>query len=189
MNCCESLLEDRRLLHSKFKDKSNRYCHSGIFSGRTGSPFESLTSYLTPYEMQALVTTLIEQYTSRDLSYEQDSLKASIGIFNHFFNPDFKNRGGENISRHIWGLHFSCNRLWGEIGDTRINLFWRHKIDDHSTPTRRKAFPSWSWAGWSGAIIFTSTKTRALERNISLELEDGSRVPFEEIVRTCQPSQ
>ena len=188
MNCCESLLEDRLLLHSKFKDRAKWYCHSGIFSRRSESPFRSLRTS-DSYSNPSLLITLIEQYTARDLSYDQDSLNAFTGILKRFCKASPTKTYVEEIVHHIWGLPFRCIRTPGSLVGTQINVFWRHKVDGHSAPTLRKAFPSWSWAGWSGAIVFTGANLSGLEKKIWLELVDGSRHLFEHVLRTAYPSR
>lgn len=156
MNCCESLLENRQLLHSKPKDRAKWYCHSGIFSGQSKNPFRALPkSDLEP--CAPMLQALIEQYTTRQLTFEQDPLNAFMGIFKRFCKPFVRVGYVELMNNHIWGLPFSCKRLLGSLGDTEIGLFWHYKLDGDSTPTRRKAFPSWSWARWSGAIAFADT--------------------------------
>lgn len=189
MNCCESLLEHRRLLHTRSKERAIRYCHSGIFSGRSENPFRSIEPRGAYYDI-SLLTALIEQYTARNLSYEQDSLNAFEGIFKRFCNPSFKHGYIERICRHIWGLPLVTNRFLGSLGSFKFNFFWRHQLDGDSIPTRRKAFPSWSWAGWSGAVVFTNPDplTANLEKKIWLELEDSSRVSLEYVLLTFQPS-
>jgi hypothetical protein len=187
MNCCESLQENRLVLHSKRKDKANRYCHSGIFSGRSESPFSSLSTSDSDLNLSFL-RNLIERYTARDLSYDHDSLNAFTGILKYFCEPKQSRTGmlWEDSFHHIWGLPFICRR-WQQplpsdsnsIYRTLINSSWRHRLNGDSTPTRRKAFPSWSWAGWSGAIDFSPALWGVRNKNIWLELEDGSRVRFD----------
>lgn len=62
-------------------------------------------------------------------------------------------------------------------------LSWRHKPTSRSAPRRRKEFPSWSWAGWAGPVVWQSRKfysdilnegTAAGLDAVRLQFEDGS---------------
>lgn len=76
---------------------------------------------------------MIEQYTHRYMSYQQDILNAFAGI------------------SHIFSLAFKCGMRFGlPEALLDISLLWR--------PTeqlkRRRGFPSWSWSGWVGRVAY-----------------------------------
>ncbi|MCJ1244821.1 hypothetical protein MMC30_002021 [Trapelia coarctata] len=90
--------------------------------------------YLTTYDFNSLYWRLVHDYTSRDMSLPSDSLNAFSA-----FAAEFE-RAGRKLT---WGL---------PISDTVHHLLWEHEPWDFRPIVRRKDFPSWSWAGWSGTV-------------------------------------
>lgn len=148
MNCSEGIYGTLDDLHTKDRSKFLRFMHSGILSGRDNRPFgpvdaENRSSSISLY----IYHDLARQYTARDLSFEEDSLKAFAGIMRHLMS-----------SRHpiyqIWGVPFDHQ----DYESMLRGLLWSHKRNCWSTlgkPRRRSGFPSWSWAGWAVEIDFT----------------------------------
>jgi hypothetical protein len=77
MNYCESLLEDRLVLRSKRKDKTSRYCHSGVLAGLDAS---ALVDVANRERRFGVVRSLLGEYTKRNLTFEEDSLNDFAGI-------------------------------------------------------------------------------------------------------------
>lgn len=74
---------------------------------------------------------MFEEYSRRQLSYESDALKASLGFI--------KMLEGMNLYS-LWGV------LINRSAHPQLRIHWYHK-----TPTkRRQGFPSWSYLGWEG---------------------------------------
>lgn len=86
------------------------------------------------------VASCIEEYTTRRLCHDSDSLNACLGILNSFDTND--------VWSHLWGVIVQ-SRNWGSLKFwTYLRLTWYHP-----RPTRRREdFPSWSWVGWDGPI-------------------------------------
>lgn len=80
----------------------------------------------------------ISEFTRRQLSYEEDSLDAFLGILEHYKTRDV---------HHIWGLPIQKD----SPGKYVFILAWVHT---EASSTRRDAFPSWSWTGWAGGVDF-----------------------------------
>ncbi|KFY47484.1 hypothetical protein V495_01922 [Pseudogymnoascus sp. VKM F-4514 (FW-929)] len=85
---------------------------------------------------------MINEYTSRDMTYPNDRLSGFQGVLN-FFNLKYG-------PRFIWGM-------WSEKMLVH-SLLWqpeqylaRIPIDEN---TNAPIYPSWSWAGWSGAVKY-----------------------------------
>lgn len=82
----------------------------------------------------------IQEYTTRDLTLEEDSLNAFLEVLSYYARmrrPIF----------HLWGLALrEDERAARRPRDMMLDLFWWHK----ATGTRRRGFPSWCWAGWAG---------------------------------------
>ncbi|EAT82422.1 hypothetical protein SNOG_10087 [Parastagonospora nodorum SN15] len=82
---------------------------------------------------------IIEQHSTRYLSFEKDALDAITGIWGMFekHNPDF---------RHIFGIPFCTRPLRPSC--VYPSLLWAHV----SPAVRRLEFTSWSFLGWKGAV-------------------------------------
>ena len=89
----------------------------------------------------------VQNYTGRDLTYDDDILNAFTAIL-----QDHSVRFGTIF---CWGLplqHFTESLMWTN----------GHHYDKTSTPLIRRAgsqkaraaFPSWSWAGWKGHVQY-----------------------------------
>jgi hypothetical protein len=107
MNCCESLLEDRLVLHSNRNDKANRYCHSGVLAGLDAFASVGVANRERRFE---IVQSLVEEYTKRNLTFEEDSLNGFAGIFRHFCNSSTRN----DSFTHFWGIpcYFTPRTHW-----------------------------------------------------------------------------
>ncbi|KEZ39450.1 hypothetical protein SAPIO_CDS9308 [Scedosporium apiospermum] len=112
----------------------------------------------------------MEKYTSRALTFEEDSLNAFGGIIEEFSRSSpcrglttleekmFRLRSGGNIddiSQRILQRNSSqvpgqCFSIWGIPFKTRG--FQSNFLD--MDLIRRSAFPSWSWAGWEGSVVY-----------------------------------
>ncbi|MCJ1396728.1 hypothetical protein MMC18_009620 [Xylographa bjoerkii] len=185
MNCCESFQENRQLLHSQKGDKALRFMHSGIFSTRATSDFTSFSTEKPELRLQRLREIIIE-YSSRDLSYDEDSLNAIAGIITHFCEIE----ATSSTVSHLYGLPFLYRD--GQIQHFSHGFLWIHDIKTSEDAYRRENFPSWSWVGWCGRIWFPTYIGISPDR-IWLELVEGSRVLMTQhinrIISTKSPEQ
>lgn len=84
----------------------------------------------------------LSEYSGRELTYDSDSLKAFLGIFNSYKqNPK---RLASTPLHLAWGLFFHLKQTEG----LRVYLDWQH----NKPAARRPEFPSWTWAGWGGPL-------------------------------------
>lgn len=117
-------------------------------------------------------TFLHQQYTTRNLSYDDNSLNAFLGIARQFESPIPFGDGSEVFWLvSSWGLPYThCSNSTPIERETSFlnQLTWTHKFrdghivrcsdesrDEHQPParaTRIIKFPSWSWVGWKGEI-------------------------------------
>lgn len=122
-----------------------------------------------------------EEYSTRSLTFDEDSLNAFTGVARSL------EKSRRPPVRNIFGIPFlhprdvatpSCNYLQMLLA----GLSWRHKPTPGSTPRRRQEFPSWSWAGWAGPVVWPSRThyaailndgTAAVLDTVRLQLEDG----------------
>jgi hypothetical protein len=95
----------------------------------------------------------MEDYTRRNLSYEADALKAVSGVFSRLIDgsePIFNLSGLPYKLRSKYGTTYDIERKQEEA--LGIALSWCHRPG--SEPKRRYMFPSWTWAGWTGAVYW-----------------------------------
>lgn len=82
----------------------------------------------------------VQEYTTRDLTLEDDSLNAFLGVLNYYART-------RRPILHLWGLALrEDERTARRPRDMMLDLFWWHE----AAGARRRGFPSWSWAGWAG---------------------------------------
>ena len=137
----ESYFSQRRLI---FTDKQVLFdCGRGVISEDLQ---HSQIEYDYPLErgkpnvVEIAVHELIEGYTQRVLTHDDDILNAFDGIL-----ADFEQN--EPPIRSHWGI---CSTLdaSGYLKGLLIGLCWVHPVQNENI-YRRLGFPSWSWAGWS----------------------------------------
>lgn len=123
-----------------------------------------------------------EEYSTRSLTFDEDSLNAFTGVTRNL------EKSRMPPVRNICGIPFlhprdvatpSCDYLQMLLS----GLSWRHKPYSRTAPRRRQEFPSWSWAGWAGPVVWPSRTYYAaiLEKGtavgidaVRLQFEDGS---------------
>lgn len=139
---------------------------SGVFSPWRGKVLGStdLETFATKDASFHQVQRLVEQFTARRLSFDADSLNAFLGVLRYFeTNHDVY---------HIWGIPFVVHPTMVSHHPRHADAYlvdglcWRHVHScwgdkgpepgadggERRRPRRRAGFPSWSWAGWEGAI-------------------------------------
>lgn len=191
--------------------------HELYFESRSGSnretveaPFPCLDSNLFIYQKPSFdpwnannpefVSKAIAEYSSRNLSREEDALMAALGFLKAF-------QDGPNPVYHHWGVPIFPDQTI-RLGHGRktfpylgpkppepfshegflLGLCWR-AAGDHlegysgGRIRRRSGLPSWSWAGWSCTLDQEPQSVYEIEHfhahhdaNVSLELIDGGTV-------------
>lgn len=136
----------------------------------------------------------IEEYTRRELTFDDDSMDAFLGVLHFHISRSWS-------TLHLWGL--PVHKLW-RVGEGQpkfqFELLWRHD----APATRRREFPSWTWAGWAGPVKFCG-RFRPGEsvpflplrhrQGVTISVEDGEPKTFHEYaegaldrLRSCKPS-
>lgn len=100
----------------------------------------------------------VQQYTHRQLTHPSDILDAFSGL-SSIFERSFQ-------ARSLFGLQES-------VLDTA--LLWRPDGHLQRRICRHKNFPSWSWAGWEGAVYYDKPLT--IRRNGDGVITDYTRSP------------
>ncbi|KAJ4141797.1 hypothetical protein NW768_001015 [Fusarium equiseti] len=113
----------------------------GVFYGTPAPLIESFrTSHYTELlsgDLGEYWHDLIEMYLIRSLTFENDKLKAIMGLA-----EQVKNSQKENVSMlgsyilGLWSSTLENSLLWSNLGDS---------------PSRNSRFPSWSWASIEGS--------------------------------------
>ena len=117
-------------------------------------------SFMERAEFGKTYCKLVSGYSTRHLTYESDGLRAVSGLLRRL-----------EIS---FGVGFVC----GIPKDTMPEfLLWNHQLQLNLPKAiqRRASIPSWTWAGWSGAVEF-SILTHRIQKAIDMSLT----VPSEE---------
>ena len=92
-------------------------------------------------------------YSSRSLTYDEDSLNAFSAIINEYKDMELHVKNGL-VGRFsvLTGIPFlSANTGYDDTGLCRhliFGLLWYH----NTFTRRRHGLPSWSWAGWEGGV-------------------------------------
>ena len=184
MNCFESIQSNLDLTHVKNKSKSLQFMHSGIFSGKRKQAFAAVD--LEKSAVGNLVRYLehVHQYSSKNLSFEEDALEAFAGI------TSYLQRARDPIFQ-VWGVPFwyPRGRAAAEVCKSLVvGLLWRHIHDqdpEYKKPYRREGFPSWSWAGWVGQVEFLVPVSYPMFESkvigIHLEYEAGDLVKLNNV--------
>lgn len=128
------------------------------------------------------------QFTKRELSFDSDSLHAFAGIM------DFMSRVEPpvlNISGLPYVLSTKAEAYQHVETHLVVSLCWFHFTA--TSARRRLGFPSWTWAGWAGAVRWMSlpfSGHRSCEskiRDVCFEFRDGkSTRSTEHLLRTGQ---
>jgi hypothetical protein len=171
MNCFESNHCALDEIHVKNKSKTRETIRTGIFGqtkyehyGKLVRDKESLNASFGRY------LSNVEDYTSRNLSFDEDSLNAFEGIIKQFSQERY-------AFNHVWGLAYPSN------GPRSLDMFvhsltWMHR--KKTKARRRNLFPSWTWAGWEGHIVYDASRGKIVSFNNALHdlrfqgMADGS---------------
>lgn len=180
MHCYESLCVSFDMLyatHSRHSDEHNNFIKPKLFG------FGHQTAGILTYVHCA------EEYTMSSLTFDEDSLNAFTGVTRNL------EKTRKPPVRNICGVPFlhpsdvatpSCNYLQMLLA----GLAWRHRPTADTAPRRRHGFPSWSWAGWAGPVVWPSKSHYAAILNegtaagfdaVRLQLEDGSVVQISDM--------
>jgi hypothetical protein len=182
----ESILSGRRLFFTE--DQAYFECQSRIHFEAMDINFKMidfpeswLWAFHSPIHQRSRIGVtlhsymeLISEYTSRDLSFDEDSFAAFAGIANESANskpPTFQ----------ISGIPIKDDWESAETGNiTSIKnfflsaLMWEHKSSKYSegpNARRRPQFPSWSWIGWCGQISPTCSNLELKQPHILIAIE------------------
>ncbi|KNB04560.1 hypothetical protein FOXG_19327 [Fusarium oxysporum f. sp. lycopersici 4287] len=136
MHCCEAISKPLEILHTKNKNKFRHSISPGYF------PFR--VTGLHPKD----VIPCIEEYSTRRLTYDSDTLNAMLGTL-----ETFRKSCVPWPFSHHWGVPI----LPVPPGRPSVEGLFFGFSWYHLQPARRRVqFPSYSWAGWEGEMKYLS---------------------------------
>jgi hypothetical protein len=145
MNCFESnhfLLEDMHVENRSITDEDLR---SGYFGNSKAYRYRYGKQDISKRTLGDIVcqySSNLEDYTGRDLRFDEDALNAFQGIARRFTAHQ------RHPLCNLYGLAYSKDRKHG-ANILVHSLTWKH-TDQAQRPRRRTMFPSWSWAVGKG---------------------------------------
>jgi hypothetical protein len=99
----------------------------------------------------------IEEYSKRSITYDQDILNAFLGVFRAYtqlVDPTYHIWGVPIINHHPYNSTTLSSRIQSPIG-IRKNGLTRGLLWASVHPSQRRlGFPTWSWAGWKGEVMW-----------------------------------
>lgn len=127
-------------------------------------------------------TSILEMYSTRQITKEADTLDAFLGVINHI-------RRSQPTTQLLRGLPFfktSGERSKVTLIDSLEELVaaalsWHSSLYADKLSQRLSTFPSWTWAGWSGGTQFwvhyiAEARIQFLLRHAQLESSSGQIV-------------
>lgn len=155
MQARESMPFDHSSLHCK-QGKLYSFFNSGLYLGK----ISSRESYVRgSFPNISRFYSIIQQYSTRNMTFEEDSLGAFTGIMKHF-------QGCQSPIYQLCGIPFLASESPIEVRRCFLSgLLWVHTQSFRPIPpSRRHIVPSWSWAGWKGAIKFIFNQAEIYSR-------------------------
>jgi hypothetical protein len=150
MNCSESAHHPIGQMHVKSRDNPCYWLRPGLFDSNRHNRYD-ITANLTKtkgHQTFCRYLTSVEDYSGRDLRFDEDSLNAFQGILKQL-------SANNNALNHVWGLayHGDYSLKNAKTNGFSYSLTWYHQRNSKS-PRRRAQFPSWTWAGWYGKVKY-----------------------------------
>lgn len=136
------------------------YYEEGV--SRSLPDIDEIREDLIPWVMESVVPrslsvgihviwNVIGEYTKREVTYEDDSLNACLGIFNHLGY------------KHLWGIVIREQPF-------SLELCW--VVRDRGSP-EQEAFPSWSWTRWRSMVTLYEQNHPSSIASIKTHLPSG----------------
>ncbi|KHN98450.1 Heterokaryon incompatibility [Metarhizium album ARSEF 1941] len=167
MSCPETLVLPLAAYYDRDQEKMCDFVRPGLFNGLSYIDGSWEVWKKLPQSMEKPSTLSIfrtsdqhvVEYTKRQLTYDEDSLSAFMGITRRLEKTLGKDKLGSIVGIPIW---CPTTDSTARSGPPRTKLlfalttsFWHHK--GHDRPQRRRHLPSWTWAGWRGAVQLYSS--------------------------------
>ncbi|KAF2120863.1 heterokaryon incompatibility protein-domain-containing protein [Lophiotrema nucula] len=182
MHCCEAVEVPLNLLHTHDRKTLHTWVRSGLFKNDWTQGTHRFGPLSTFWDV-------VKQYAARDMTKKCDVLNGLAGILRRF-------QGSPSFVYNIFGMPLYADPKDGKEALLQPRLFIGGLSWSHAGPPRRRicaqtcdcnnnilltTFPSWTWAGWQGAIESQRVFGNAsYETNVQLWVEekDGHRTPW-----------
>ena len=113
----------------------------------------------------------IIQYTKRKLTFDEDSLNAFLGISRRMEKTIGRGKLSSIVGIPLWCPAVHATARTGpprtRVLFALMTCFWHHRSD--AAAVRRRHLPSWTWAGWGGAVELHSSIVVADPENTGKE--------------------
>ncbi|KAF5021700.1 hypothetical protein F66182_6257 [Fusarium sp. NRRL 66182] len=170
MCCPESLVLPLEFYHDMEEQRMYDFMRPGLFNGVSfvdgswkrwkklpGKAEDASTLSIFREADQHVVN-----YTRRELTYDQDSLNAFLGMLRRLETTVGRGKMFNLLGIPLWAPKMDPGAPVTGMPRTRdifalSTCFWHHK--DGVIAKRRPHLPSWTWAGWKGAVELFSSIT------------------------------
>lgn len=163
MCCPESLVLPLEFYHDMEEQRMCDFMRPGLFNGVSfvdGSweRWKKLPGKREEPSTLSIFRQLdqhIVNYTRRNLTYDQDSLNALIGMLRRVESTIGRGKVFSLLGLPLWAPQTGDQIALTGLPRTRdifclSTCFWHHKYG--VVAERRAHMPSWTWAGWKGAV-------------------------------------
>lgn len=174
MAVCETLDLALNIVHELDGTRMADFMLSGIFDDDLRAKEELQYGFQRPqpYDVGDQVVTLdghIQAYTSRNLTNGGDALKAFMGVAATYTTNDGLYL---LLGLPVWAGAFANDEPGLQHSVALSISSWTHipNSEEHGAGMnvadcpRRPHFPSWTWAGWEGAIVFCNEQQSKTHR-------------------------
>ncbi|PTD05043.1 hypothetical protein FCULG_00000332 [Fusarium culmorum] len=186
MCCPESLILPLEFYHDMEQQRMFDFMRPGLFNGVSfvDGSWERWKRLPGKVEDPSTLSIFREadqhicNYTRRDLTYDNDSLNAFLGILRRLETTIGNGKMFDILGVPLWAPQLDQGPAVIGLPRTRdifalSTCFWHHK--DGMIATRRPHMPSWTWAGWKGAVDLYSSITvvdpdsKVIQRNVAYD--------------------
>jgi Heterokaryon incompatibility protein (HET) len=173
MHCREAVRTSLSLFHRKDMKNFMSWIRPGFFAGAGGisTGWSKGLDAGGPFceRRQRQFVCHVENFSTRQLTHDSDSLLALLGILRTF-------ESAVPPIYHIAGLPVVCGAAGTATRSFISALGWRHKTQYHfRSPKRRSSFPSWSWIGWESTAMFLKDDSSFNTFEIEVSVKDTGR--------------
>ncbi|KAF4988728.1 hypothetical protein FDECE_14939 [Fusarium decemcellulare] len=170
MCCPESLILPLEFYHDMEEQRMCDFMRPGLFNGVSfvDGSWERWKRLPGKVEDPSTLSIFREadqhivNYTRRDLTYDEDSLNAFLGLLRRLETTVGRGRMFNLLGIPVWAPQADQGITITSLPRTRdifalSTCFWHHK--EGVIAQRRPHLPSWTWAGWKGAVELYSSIT------------------------------
>ncbi|KAM0209719.1 hypothetical protein ACHAQD_011060 [Fusarium lateritium] len=170
MCCPESLILPLEFYHDMEEQRMCDFMRPGLFNGVSfvDGSWERWKRLPAKVEDPSTLSIFREadqhigNYTRRDLTYDQDSLDAILGMLRRLETTVGRGKMFNILGIPLWAPQLDQGPAVVGLPRTRdmfalSTCFWHHK--EGVIATRRPHMPSWTWAGWKGPVDMYSSIT------------------------------